>query len=220
MRCARSLGVLCHLEGRKRLINRKEDLRLEPLLSLNYGEEMKINRSSCIAVLFSVFAFSGARAETLFYNFTDGVTSFNFSLDSNPTPNAIEPTGKGFTVFATTSSSNSSFQSIAVEFFDTSEGGGLQFTSQGNLYVPLSDSAGDFSFYGPQLFQDPVSAPTLTNNGPFQLTGPQNNEVTLTVTDTIAAVPEPSTWAMMILGFVGLGFMAYRRKSKPALMAA
>ena len=34
-----------------------------------------------------------------------------------------------------------------------------------------------------------------------------------------AAVPEPSTWAMMILGFAGVGFMAYRRKSKPALMA-
>jgi hypothetical protein len=33
-------------------------------------------------------------------------------------------------------------------------------------------------------------------------------------------VPEPSTWAMMILGFAGVGFMAYRRKSKPALMAA
>jgi PEP-CTERM motif len=33
--------------------------------------------------------------------------------------------------------------------------------------------------------------------------------------DTIsftAAVPEPSTWAMLILGFCGLGFMAYRRK--------
>jgi PEP-CTERM motif len=26
------------------------------------------------------------------------------------------------------------------------------------------------------------------------------------------AVPEPSTWAMIILGFCGLGFMAYRRK--------
>jgi hypothetical protein len=36
----------------------------------------------------------------------------------------------------------------------------------------------------------------------------------------VAAVPEPSTWAMMVLGFFGLGFMAYRRKSKPALMAA
>ena len=34
-----------------------------------------------------------------------------------------------------------------------------------------------------------------------------------------AAVPEPSTWAMMILGFCGIGFAAYRRKSKP-LMAA
>ena len=34
----------------------------------------------------------------------------------------------------------------------------------------------------------------------------------------ISAVPEPSTWAMMLLGFAGLGFMAYRRKSKPALM--
>jgi hypothetical protein len=35
-----------------------------------------------------------------------------------------------------------------------------------------------------------------------------------------SAVPEPSTWAMLILGFAGIGFMAYRRKSKPALMLA
>jgi PEP-CTERM motif len=30
------------------------------------------------------------------------------------------------------------------------------------------------------------------------------------------AVPEPSTWAMMILGFMGVGFMAYRRKGRPS----
>ena len=36
----------------------------------------------------------------------------------------------------------------------------------------------------------------------------------------VAAVPEPSTWAMMLLGFAGVGFMAYRRKSKSALMVA
>jgi hypothetical protein len=36
----------------------------------------------------------------------------------------------------------------------------------------------------------------------------------------VAAVPEPSTWAMMLLGFAGVGFMAYRRRSKPALIAA
>ena len=39
------------------------------------------------------------------------------------------------------------------------------------------------------------------------------------VTYGVGAVPEPSTWAMMILGFAGVGFMAYRRKSKRALMA-
>jgi hypothetical protein len=32
------------------------------------------------------------------------------------------------------------------------------------------------------------------------------------------AVPEPSTWAM-ILGFCGLGFLAYRRKNKPLSFA-
>jgi hypothetical protein len=34
-----------------------------------------------------------------------------------------------------------------------------------------------------------------------------------------AAVPEPSTWAMLLLGFAGVGFMAYRRKLKPASLA-
>jgi hypothetical protein len=31
------------------------------------------------------------------------------------------------------------------------------------------------------------------------------------------AVPEPSTWAMLILGFFGVGFMAYRRKGQAVL---
>jgi hypothetical protein len=38
--------------------------------------------------------------------------------------------------------------------------------------------------------------------------------------NAVGAVPEPSTWAMMILGFACLGFMAYRRKNKMALNAA
>jgi hypothetical protein len=37
--------------------------------------------------------------------------------------------------------------------------------------------------------------------------------------DVEAAVPEPSTWAMLILGFVGVGFMAYRRRNGAPLAA-
>jgi hypothetical protein len=33
------------------------------------------------------------------------------------------------------------------------------------------------------------------------------------------AVPEPSTWAMMLLGFAGIGFMAHRRTRKNAAFA-
>lgn len=35
---------------------------------------------------------------------------------------------------------------------------------------------------------------------------------------SVSAVPEPSTWAMMILGFFGVGFMAYRRNSSMTAM--
>jgi len=28
-----------------------------------------------------------------------------------------------------------------------------------------------------------------------------------------SAIPEPSTWAMMLLGFAGVGFAGYRRRS-------
>lgn len=35
----------------------------------------------------------------------------------------------------------------------------------------------------------------------------------------VTAVPEPSTWAMMLAGFLGLGLLAYRRRDKVALGA-
>jgi hypothetical protein len=37
---------------------------------------------------------------------------------------------------------------------------------------------------------------------------------------TIAAVPEPSTWAMMILGFAGVGYVAYRRRNQSNALTA
>lgn len=36
----------------------------------------------------------------------------------------------------------------------------------------------------------------------------------VTITDISSAVPEPSTWAMMLIGFAGIGFTAFRRSRK------
>lgn len=36
---------------------------------------------------------------------------------------------------------------------------------------------------------------------------------TISESGSVTGTPEPSTWAMMLLGFCGLGFMAYRKKS-------
>jgi hypothetical protein len=56
---------------------------------------------------------------------------------------------------------------------------------------------------------------------PFSIFATTSQNIPFSGNAVIAgAVPEPSTWAMMILGFAGIGFMAYRRKAKPAMMAA
>ena len=39
----------------------------------------------------------------------------------------------------------------------------------------------------------------------------------LVVGFNVSAVPEPTTWAMMLLGFAGIGFLAYRRRPQPAV---
>jgi hypothetical protein len=67
-----------------------------------------------------------------------------------------------------------------------------------------------------QNFGGAVASGSITNLtsdgvGDYQFSG---------TISAINSVPEPSTWAMMILGFAGIGFMAYRRNSKSALMAA
>jgi hypothetical protein len=51
-------------------------------------------------------------------------------------------------------------------------------------------------------------------------TGGVRNTGIIDFTLQTAAVPEPSTWAMMILGFVGVGFMAYRRKGQASFRLA
>jgi PEP-CTERM motif len=82
----------------------------------------------------------------------------------------------------------------------------------------LGSPVGSFEqFGGPALFSGSTSNP-IFNIGTFNLSSIVDGPATITIT---AAVPEPATWAMMILGFFGVGFMAYRRKQRgPSLRLA
>jgi hypothetical protein len=52
-----------------------------------------------------------------------------------------------------------------------------------------------------------------------ELTFASNGDFTGTMEPLVAGVPEPSTWAMMILGFAGIGFMRFRRSRMVPLQA-
>ena len=86
------------------------------------------------------------------------------------------------------------------------------FTYLGNPYE-LSIQGGSLSIV-PIVNGFPTFQHLVNGSLNFSLTNEQ------AFTPTVAAVPEPSTWAMMMLGFAGLGFMTYRRKQKLALSAA
>lgn len=59
-----------------------------------------------------------------------------------------------------------------------------------------------------------------TSGGPLSFTDSSNAFLSATSTgDVTGAVPELSTWAMMLLGFAGIGFMAYRRTLKASATA-
>jgi hypothetical protein len=45
----------------------------------------------------------------------------------------------------------------------------------------------------------------------------QSGELEWTFSSVVAPVPEASTWAMMLLGFAGVGYMAYRRRNHAAV---
>jgi hypothetical protein len=108
----------------------------------------------------------------------------------------------------------------------------ITFTTSG---APVTESLPQFSggdhFTGPfetdvvGSFFIPNNAISAVLSGTFGNTvNPNSSGVDLFFGPTIgitSAVPEPSSWAMLILGFCSVGFLAYRRKSRgPALRLA
>jgi hypothetical protein len=84
----------------------------------------------------------------------------------------------------------------------------------GTTDIGPNSSSSAISFTG--SLQDPPYTLSLfdINHNAFIFSGNTNG-----TSGVLTAVPEPSTWAMLLLGFAGLGFMAYRRKSRPVFMA-
>jgi hypothetical protein len=83
--------------------------------------------------------------------------------------------------------------------------------------VDSASSTFDFSFRGDLILGD-IDDDTVINLG--SSLGP---DVDLTISGfgtfviggVVEAVPEPSTWALMLLGFAGIGYAGYRRAREP-----
>jgi hypothetical protein len=93
---------------------------------------------------------------------------------------------------------------------------GLDFTTPNGSNVAFglsngfSTSVPTVTPFGPTQFEGFVST-TPFDTITFSVPSPDGYFV-VDVTTAVAAVPEPSTWAMLLLGFAGIGFMGYRRR--------
>ena len=138
---------------------------------------------------------SPAAAVTLLIKYdpiTDPRGAFSFNVDSEPVPTLFTSTAFGTTI------TNATGQYLGVtnlNFFDLSQLGLF-----GN-------------YYGSQIFSGPTSAPSIFRSGSYAATFLGNTSEAGTVTiSAVGAVPEPATWAMMLLGFGVVGFALRRRR--------
>jgi hypothetical protein len=92
--------------------------------------------------------------------------------------------------------------------------GQVQGTSGGSIDISMTESTTGLAIGAPILavFNGNPNAGTYQIN-PFNQGGTLASGSYTIGAPFLAAVPEPSTWAMMILGFFGVGFLAYRRKN-------
>ncbi len=139
---------------------------------------------------------TSANAATLLVSYapvTDTNGSFSFNVDSNPTP--ISTSGTAFVAGITNSTGQ--YAGRTTQSFYLLANGGLF----GN-------------YFGPQVFTGTLAAP-MFQTGTYAATFGNNAALAgiVTISDAAGAVPEPATWAMMILGMGAIG-AAMRRRIK------
>lgn len=153
------------------------------------------------AALGMVSAPSAAQAATLLFDFDgDDGREFTFTLDSDRAPDSGSSFGSNTTI---------TFRDVMGTFIDPDGTDAFANISFGTgFFSTLQVGAINFSpntFRGPDLFDGSRNNPQF-NVGSFELSGSVLNDTSgiLNVSE-IAAVPEPATWAMMLLGFFAIG---------------
>ena len=115
---------------------------------------------------------------------------------------------------------NAAGSDITLRWFDdpaNTQGANTAFDTPGTLLGTFFSAGTNPS----QSFSTDQSGP-VSDSSPFSMTIWAQANLTPGATllnrgqgeVKVAAVPEPATWAMMVLGFFGVGFMAYRRRDQ------
>ena len=114
-------------------------------------------------------------------------------------------------------------QSYTLSFYEASRAGYpvdpiMVFFDSASVPNLLTSTPGstDFTLVS-TIFQATATSGLLSFSGTIPQTGGDFNAAVDAI--SISAVPEPATWAMMMLGFVGIGFMSYRRSRRSAAIA-
>lgn len=181
---------------------------------------MKI-KQILLSFLFTLIAATWIQpANAALLSFTlSGRDNATFTLNSNPMPAGQVDIGFGdlnpyfVNVVGTFNGASQTFEYLT--FYRAEDGGGfsagLQPGDDGTSYFNVFDN-----FPGTAIFGGTVSAPTF-EPGVFQFfdaLDPTADPIAPFDTLTITGVPEPSTWALMIMGFVSIGVLTFRRKRK------
>ena len=164
---------------------------------------------AAVVSLASLSLTAGANALELHFQYTEtgtGAIDFSFDQSSTPVPNFFFA-GIDTDVPVTNWTSNLLGPASSIDWHSSGDGGGF-ITDNTNSF---------FQALGPQVYTGSESAPVFAPEI-FQVFTDING---LSGVLTVTATPLPSAWTMLIAGFVGLGFLAYRgAKKNTALLAA
>jgi len=165
----------------------------------------------------AVAAMAPVAADAAIMNYTiDGAGHHaTFALRVNPTNFTFSDVGYDFGLDALTSVFDGVANVAGVSFYanpfaDASPNpGGLNYLENTTFF--------QFNVAGPQLYSGSESTPTMLAFGPTLFTDLDSGaQITISA---VESVPEPATWATMVIGF-GLIGAAYRTRSQTAVAKA